>query len=99
VPSLDTFIHVVFPALAINYANQGYMDGQAILTTKYIVVNSLNTQIAEVVPEREHVFLSTDSVETGDDQAMAISMKFLNTITLAGTPPHYLAFKVGVLVI
>jgi hypothetical protein len=25
-PSLDTFIHVVFPALAINYANQGYMD-------------------------------------------------------------------------
>jgi len=27
VPSLDTFIHVVFLALAINYTNQGYMDG------------------------------------------------------------------------
>jgi hypothetical protein len=26
-PSLDTLIHVVFLALAINYANQGYMDG------------------------------------------------------------------------
>ncbi len=26
-PSLDTFIHVVVPTLAINYANQGYMDG------------------------------------------------------------------------
>ncbi len=26
-PFLDTFIHTVFPALAINYANQGYMDG------------------------------------------------------------------------
>jgi hypothetical protein len=26
-PSLDTFIHAVFPALAINYANQGYMNG------------------------------------------------------------------------
>jgi len=25
-PSLDTFIHAVFLALAINYANQGYMD-------------------------------------------------------------------------
>jgi hypothetical protein len=27
VPSLDTFIHAIFPAMAINYANQGYMDG------------------------------------------------------------------------
>jgi hypothetical protein len=26
-PSLNTLIHAVFPALAINYANQGYMDG------------------------------------------------------------------------
>jgi hypothetical protein len=26
-PSLDTLIHIVFLALAINYANQGYMDG------------------------------------------------------------------------
>jgi hypothetical protein len=49
-PSLDTLIHVVFPALAINYTNQGYMDGQTILTTKNTIVNSLNTQIAEVVP-------------------------------------------------
>jgi ATP-dependent DNA helicase PIF1 len=51
------------------------------------------------VPEREHVFLSADSVETGDDQAMAIGTEFLNTITLAGMPPHCLALKVGVLVI
>jgi hypothetical protein len=48
-PSLDTLIHVVFPALAINYTNQGYMDGRAILTTKNTVMNFLNTQIAEVV--------------------------------------------------
>jgi hypothetical protein len=30
---------------------------------------------------------------------MAISTKFLNTITLAGMPPHHLALKVGVHVI
>jgi len=35
-------------------------------------------------------------VETGDDQAMAIGTEFLNTITLAGMPPHRLALKVGV---
>jgi hypothetical protein len=42
-PSLDTLIHVVFLTLIINYANQGYMDGGAILTTKNTIVNSLNT--------------------------------------------------------
>jgi hypothetical protein len=66
-PSLDTFIHVIFPTLAINYANQGYMDGQAILTTKNTIVNSLDTQITKVVPRQEHVFLSADSVEMGDE--------------------------------
>jgi hypothetical protein len=51
------------------------------------------------VPGRKHVFLLAESVETGDDQAMAISTEFLNTITLAGMPPHHLALKVNVLVI
>jgi hypothetical protein len=95
-PSLKTLMHAVFLALAINYANQGYMDGRAILTTKNTVMNSFNTQIIEVVPRQEHIFLSADSVETGDDQAMVISTEFLNTITLAGMPPHRLALKVGV---
>jgi hypothetical protein len=95
-PSLKTLIHVVFPALAINYANQGYMDGRTILTTKNTIVNSLNTQIVKTVPGQEHIFLSADSVETGDDQAMAISIEFLNTIIIAGIPPHRLTLKVGV---
>jgi hypothetical protein len=96
VPSLDTLIHVVFPTPTINYANQGYMDGRVILTTKNIIVNSLNIQIAEAIPRRKHVVLLADSVETGDDQAMAIGTEFLNTIILAGMPPHHLAFQVGV---
>jgi hypothetical protein len=72
-PSLDTLIHTVFLAMVINYVNQGYMGGWVILTTKNTVMNSLNIQIAEVVLKREHVFLLTDSVETGDDQAMVIN--------------------------
>jgi hypothetical protein len=71
-PSLKTLIHAVFPALAINYANQGYMDSRAILTTKNTIMNFLNTHIVEAVPGQEHIFLLADSVETGDDQAMAI---------------------------
>jgi hypothetical protein len=98
-PSLDTFIHVVFLALAINYTNQRYMDGWTILTTKNTIVNSFNTQNTEAVFERKHVFLWTDSVETGDDQVMAIDTKKFNTIILAGMPPHRLTLKVSVLII
>jgi ATP-dependent DNA helicase PIF1 len=75
------------------------MDNRTILTTKNIVMNFFNTQIVEAVPKQEHVFLSANSMETGDDQAMVISTKFLNTITLAGMPPHRMALKVGVPVI
>jgi hypothetical protein len=66
-PSLDTLIHIVFSALAINYANQGYMDSRAILATKNIIVNSLNTQITEAMFGQEHVFFSADSVEMEDN--------------------------------
>jgi hypothetical protein len=62
-------------------------------------MNSLNTQITKDVSEQEHVFLSTDSVEMGDDQAMVINMEFFNTIILVNMPPHRLALKVDVLVI
>jgi ATP-dependent DNA helicase PIF1 len=75
------------------------MDGRTILTTKNIVVNSLNTQIVEAVLGRKHVFLLADSVETGDDQALVIGTNFFNTITLASMPPHRLALKVGVPII
>jgi ATP-dependent DNA helicase PIF1 len=95
-PFLDTLIHAVFLTLAINYSNQGYMDGRTILTTKNIIVNSFNTDVTKAVLGREHVFLSANSVEMGDNQAMAIGTKFFNTITLSGMPPHRLALKVGV---
>jgi hypothetical protein len=55
------------------------MDSRVILTTKNIVVNSLNTQIVEVV--------------LGQDQAMAINIEFFNTIILAGMPTHALPSK------
>jgi ATP-dependent DNA helicase PIF1 len=38
-------------------------------------------------------------VETGDNQAMAIGMEFLNTVILSNMSPHRLALKVGVRII
>ncbi len=62
-------------------------------------MNSLNTQIAEVVPERKDVFLLANLMEMGDNQVMVIGMEFFNTIILASMPPHRMALKVGIHVI
>ncbi len=55
-PSLETLIHIVFPTLAINYTNQGYMDGQAILTTKNIVVNFSKLRLPRLCPGEKTYF-------------------------------------------
>jgi hypothetical protein len=97
--SLDGLINMVFAGLGVHYADAGYMDGRAILTAKNVYVNRINTEIATTMPGEEHVFLSADTVEVGDDRAMGITTEFLNAITLPGMPPHRLALKVGVPVI
>jgi len=50
------------------------------------------------VPDTE-IDYRADHWWLGDDQAMAIGTKFLNTITLAGMPPHCLAFKISIPII
>jgi len=97
--SLDDLINMVFAGLGVHYADAEYMDGRAILTAKNVCVNCINTEIAATMPGEEHVFLSADTVEAGDDRAMGIATEFLNAITLLGMPPHRLALKVGVPVI
>jgi ATP-dependent DNA helicase PIF1 len=97
--NLNGLISSVFPDLPNRYAEEGYMDGRAILTAKNVVVNQINTDIAADMPGDEHVFFSTDTVEAGDNRAYGIAIEFLNTITLPVMPPHRLALKVGVPVI
>ncbi len=97
--NLDGLISSVFPDLPNRYAEEGYMDGRAILTAKNVVVNQINTDIVVGMLGDEHVFFSADTVEAGDDRAYGITTEFLNTITLLGMPPHRLALKVGVPVI
>jgi len=97
--NLDGLITSVFPDLPNKYAEEGYMDGRAILTAKNVVVNQINTDIAVGMPGDEHVFFSADIVEAGDNRTYGIATEFLNTIMLPGMPSHRLVLKVGVLVI
>jgi hypothetical protein len=86
--NLDGLISSVFLDLPNRYAEEGYMDGRAILTAKNMVVNQINTDITAGMPGDEHVFFSTDIVEAGDDRAYGIATEFLNTITLPRMPLH-----------
>ncbi|KAI9909093.1 hypothetical protein PsorP6_015194 [Peronosclerospora sorghi] len=97
--TLEALINKVYPSLPLRFAEQGCVDGRAILTTKNAAVNQLNDTIAALIPGEEHVYLSADSVAADDDQAVVYGAEFLNTITVAGMPPHRLALKIRISVI
>jgi hypothetical protein len=53
--NLDGLISSVFLDLPNRYAEEGYMDGKAILMAKNMVVNQINTDIAAGMLGDEHV--------------------------------------------
>jgi hypothetical protein len=74
--NLDDFISSIFPDLPNRYAEEGYMDGRAILRAKNVVVIQINMDIATGMPGDEHVFFLADTVEAGDDRAYEIATEF-----------------------
>lgn len=44
------------------------MNGRAILTPKFFVINNINRKIVAIIFEDEHIFLLGDIIEAGDDQ-------------------------------
>ncbi|KAI9922282.1 hypothetical protein PsorP6_000562 [Peronosclerospora sorghi] len=51
--TLVALINKVYPSLPLHFAEQGYVDGRAILTTKNAEVNQLNDMIAALIPGEE----------------------------------------------
>ncbi|KAI9922430.1 hypothetical protein PsorP6_001397 [Peronosclerospora sorghi] len=77
---LESLINAVFPDLHLRYANQGFMDGRAILTPKNVIVNSINDMIAVIVPGKENVFLSADTLHLNYVETVLLSKVESDTI-------------------
>lgn len=98
VPSKDALIDAIFPSITTNYNDHAWLSERAILAAKNRDVDALNSVIQERIPGAIRTYTSFDTV-TNPDDATNFPIEFLNSLEIAGLPPHRLNVKVGSIVI
>ncbi|XP_074336271.1 uncharacterized protein LOC141673425 [Apium graveolens] len=89
-----------------NFAHEGhstqYLSERAILTPTNQTVGHLNSLIVDKLPGESMFYFSVDAAEefggTDEDLNEAFPIEYLNSLNVAGMPPHDLKLKVGVVV-
>ena len=87
-------IDKVFPNLEQHYQQQDWLTERAILAPKNDVVNKINQIMLMKQTGQEKLYKSVDTV-VDPNQATNYPTEFLNSLELAGMPPHQLKLKVG----
>ena len=96
--SKEELITKVFPNIGANYKNNVWLSERAILAAKNKDVDDLNIKIQSQIAGQLHSFKSIDSI-TDPDEVVNYPIEFLNSLDLAGMPPHNLQLKVGSVII
>ena len=101
--SLDDLISKVYPLpdLHRSLQNPQLFFKSAILSTTNTVVDSLNKKILNLMPGNTTTLLSTDSIDTSDqenDEIHHISTEYLQTLNPGNFPPSKLTLKEGCIV-
>ncbi|CAN0463024.1 unnamed protein product, partial [Scytosiphon promiscuus] len=93
----EDLIDKVYPDLLdVNHNN--YND-RGILAPTNDNIDDINDFILTKMRGRVHHLLSTDKIVSDDEQMPdVVSVEYLNTINVPGTPPHDLSLKLGALV-
>ena len=81
-----------FPNLQENHDTEGYLEGRAILTTKYDLVEKVNATVTQMIRSPIHDYFSADSIED-TDQPHLYPTEFLNSLSISGLPPHKLSLQ------
>lgn len=96
--SKEELITKVFPNIGANYKKNVWLSERAILAAKNKDVDDLNIKIQSQIAGQLHSFKSIDSI-TDPDEVVNYPIEFLNSLDLAGMPPHNLQLKVGSVII
>ncbi|XP_074377523.1 uncharacterized protein LOC141719037 [Apium graveolens] len=89
-----------------NFSHKGhstqYLSERAILTPTNQIVGHLNSLIVDKLPGESVSYFSVDAAEefggTYEDLNEAFPIEYLNSLNVAGMPPHDLKLKVGAVV-
>lgn len=96
--NVEELINLVFPNLERNYKNQKWLCERALLAPKNVDVESINSSILNRIQGNVVTYKSIDTV-TNEDDAVNYPVEFLNSLDVAGFPPHRLQLKIGVPII
>ncbi|XP_074336836.1 uncharacterized protein LOC141674007 [Apium graveolens] len=100
--SIENMISNTFPGFLENCRDPEYLSKRAVLTPTNQTVGHLNSLIVDMVPGDSISYFSVDSAEEfggmDEDLNVVFPVEYLNSLNVAGIPPHDLKLKVGVVV-
>lgn len=95
-------VDFVYPNLETNFKDHQYLRDRAILAPTNEIVDEMNDNIMDRIPDEEHIYLSVDSIDEGPVDESNLNSAFpeeiLNSIDMSELPKHKLKLKVGVVV-
>nr|XP_043615266.1 uncharacterized protein LOC122587219 [Erigeron canadensis] len=91
--SKEDLISAIFPSIEVNGSSSEYIVSRAILSTKNENVDEINDELIDRFCGQEQIYYSFDEAE--DDVNNYYPVEFLNSLTVAGLPPHGLRLKIG----
>ncbi|XP_043192048.1 ATP-dependent DNA helicase pif1-like [Amphibalanus amphitrite] len=95
--TLDELIDRIYPDLAQNLPNLGWLEERAILTVLNSDAKKVNDLVIARMPGPEMEYTSVDSM--ADPDAVPLATEVLNNIELSGMPAHKIRLKTGAPVI
>ncbi|XP_074326976.1 uncharacterized protein LOC141664918 [Apium graveolens] len=100
--TVDNMIRSTYPNFAHKGHSTQYLSERAILTPTNQTVGYLNSLIVDKLPGESVSYFSVDAAEefggTDEDLNEAFPIEYLNSLNVAGMPPHDLKLKVGAVV-
>ncbi|XP_074356514.1 uncharacterized protein LOC141696244 [Apium graveolens] len=100
--TVDNMIHSTYPNFAHKGQSTQYLSERAILTPTNQTVGHPISLIVDKLPGESVSYFSVDDVEEfggiDEDLNEAFPIEYLNSLNVAGMPPHDLKLKVGVVV-
>ncbi|UYV71023.1 hypothetical protein LAZ67_8001450 [Cordylochernes scorpioides] len=94
VSSVGEFINKVFPNIAENFRNHGWLCERTILAPRNDAVDEINNCIQDMLPGSVTEYNSINTMVDVDDTVNYPS-EFLNSLNPSGLPPHHLRLKIG----
>ncbi|UYV62971.1 hypothetical protein LAZ67_2002684, partial [Cordylochernes scorpioides] len=94
VSSVGELIYKVFPNIAENFRNHGWLCERTILAPRNDAVDEINNCIQDMLPGSVTEYNSINTMVDVDDTVNYPS-EFLNSLNPSGLPPHHLRLKIG----